>query len=251
MAISRLRCGLAAATATAAARSRASTVQTLGELGMGFADAGQGQGGPVRIGAAFDFVEGATGQQAGGHAVDATAGFADQQMSGHCTDATTAPRCGPRRCRVPCCWNGGGANTLQRMSRLRVALCQLNVVVGDLGANAQRDHRGPRRGEAMPAPIWPCSPSWSSPATRPRTCCSSPASSPTTWRLSAKVAAASERCAAVVGFVDERHRSVQRGRRLRLRAGPGRVPQADAAQLRGLRRAALLRGRAPVPPSCF
>ena len=54
-----------------------------------------------------------------------------------------------------------------------------------------------------PAPTSRSSPSWSSPATRRRTCCSSPASSPTTCVRSAKVAAASGRCAAVVGFVDE------------------------------------------------
>ena len=33
----------------------------------------------VRVGAAFDLIEGIVGQQVGGHPVDATAGFADQR----------------------------------------------------------------------------------------------------------------------------------------------------------------------------
>ena len=50
-------------------------------------------------------------------------------------------------------------------------------------------------------------------------------------------------CAAVVGLRRRRPRPLQRRRRLRRRPGAGRLPQAPPAQLRGVRRAALLRRR--------
>ena len=51
------------------------------------------------------------------------------------------------------------------------------------------------------------------------------------------------RCAAVVGFVDAGRDLLQRRRGLRRRRGAGHLPQAAAAQLRRVRRAAVLRAR--------
>ena len=82
------------------------------------------------------------------------------------------------------------------------ALCQLNTVVGDLDGNVERILARARARPRRPAATWPPSPSWPSPATRPRTSCSSRASSPTTGPRSPKVAARTGRCAAIVGFVD-------------------------------------------------
>jgi predicted amidohydrolase len=52
---------------------------------------------------------------------------------------------------------------------LRVALCQLNTVVGDLDGNVERIVAALEQAEA--AGTWPPSRSWPSPGTRPRTWC--------------------------------------------------------------------------------
>ena len=101
------------------------------------------------------------------------------------------------------------------------------------------------------AATWPSSPSWPSPATRPRTCCSSPASSPTTGPRSSKLAARTGRCAAVVGFVDAGRDLYNAAAVCAEGRGAGRLPQAAPAQLRGVRRAALLRARDRSAVSSF
>ena len=64
---------------------------------------------------------------------------------------------------------------------LRVAAAQLDTVVGDLDGNVDRIVAALAPGRGGRAPTCASSPSWPSPATRPRTCCSSRASWPTTW----------------------------------------------------------------------
>ena len=65
-------------------------------------------------------------------------------------------------------------------------------------ADPRRAWPGPRR----TAPIWPPSPSWPSPDTRPRTCSSSPAFVADNLAALATVASATAGCVALVGFVD-------------------------------------------------
>ena len=57
---------------------------------------------------------------------------------------------------------------------MRLALAQINTVVGDLDGNRDADPRAPRRGARARAPTSSSSPSSPSPATRPRTCCCGP-----------------------------------------------------------------------------
>ena len=125
----------------------------------------------------------------------------------------------------------------EAMARIRVAMAQLNTVVGDLDGNVSRDPRRARRGRGRRVPTCSSSPSWPSPATRPRTSCSSPASWPTTGPRSTRSRPAPGRCAAVVGFVDAGPRPAQRGRGLRARRGARHLPQAPPAELRRVRRA--------------
>ena len=89
-------------------------------------------------------------------------------------------------------------------------MCQLNT-----HRRRPRRQRRPRPRRAttrprQPAPTSRSSPSWRSPATRPRTCCSSRASSPTTARRSTRSPPRTGRCAAVVGFVDADRDLLQR-----------------------------------------
>ena len=110
------------------------------------------------------------------------------------------------------------------MPRVRVALCQLNTVVGDLDGNAARILDAYERGRGRRAATSPCSPSWPSPATRPRTSCSSRASCADNREALDKVAAA--------------HRALRRRRRLR-RRGPRPVQRG-----RG-------RARTARSPACY
>ncbi len=59
---------------------------------------------------------------------------------------------------------------------MRIALAQLNVVVGDLDGNRSNDRARRRRGGGPQAPTSSSSPSSPSRATRPRICCSAPGS---------------------------------------------------------------------------
>ncbi len=98
---------------------------------------------------------------------------------------------------------GLGANTIQAMSRLRVALCQLNVVVGDLSGNAQRviDALGAASDAGADLAVFPELVLTGYP---PEDLLLKPGFIADNLEALGKVAAASERCAAVVGFVDER-----------------------------------------------
>ena len=53
---------------------------------------------------------------------------------------------------------------------LRVALAQLNTVVGDLDGNVERILTALAVGRSGRGPTCASSPSWPSPGTRPRTC---------------------------------------------------------------------------------
>ena len=116
------------------------------------------------------------------------------------------------------------------MPQVRLAACQINTVVGDLAGNVERILAALAAAERR-APTWPCSPSWPSPGTRPRTSSASRPSWPTTWPAFAKVAAATGECAVVVGFVDVPHpagRLVNAAAVCAGRRGRRRLPQAAA-----------------------
>jgi NAD+ synthase (glutamine-hydrolysing) len=89
------------------------------------------------------------------------------------------------------------------MSRLRVAVCQLNVVVGDLGANAQRVIEALGAAEEAGADL-AVFPELVLTGYPPEDLLLKPGFIADNLEALGKVAAASERCAAVVGFVDER-----------------------------------------------
>ena len=114
--------------------------------------------------------------------------------------------------------------------------------------NAERILGALAEAESRPGPTWPSSPSSPSPATRPRTCSAGRRSWPTTGPPSTRIAAATGPCAAVVGYVDTDADGHAGQRRRPVCRGPGArsLREAPAAQLRGLRRAALVhpRGRA-------
>jgi NAD+ synthase (glutamine-hydrolysing) len=89
------------------------------------------------------------------------------------------------------------------MSRLRVALCQLNVVVGDLAGNTQRviDALGTAEDAGADVAVFPELVLTGYP---PEDLLLKPGFIADNLEALGKVAAASGRCAAVVGFVDER-----------------------------------------------
>ena len=141
----------------------------------------------------------------------------------------------------------GGGRYPGHVARLRVALCQINTTVGDLDGNVDRviaalersrgpglrprrvpragPHRLPTRGPAAQAGLRRRQPAGARPR-RPRL----------------------RRVRRGGGLRRRRPRPLQRGGGVRVRPGPGRVPQAQPAQLRGVRRAALLRpGHGPLP----
>ncbi len=85
------------------------------------------------------------------------------------------------------------------MHRLRVAAAQINATVGDLAGNAARilaASRPPRPRAPTSSP----SPSWPSPATRPRTSCCGRPSWPRPSEALEKIAARTGQTVAVVGF---------------------------------------------------
>ena len=142
---------------------------------------------------------------------------------------------------------------------IRIAVAQLNSVVGDIDGNLKkaRAARAPRR--RPPAPTcWSC-PSCSSPAIRRRIWCSSrPSRTPAAQAVEALAAdTADGGPGVVVGTPWPRGGQVlQRRGAARRRQGRGAPLQGRAAQLRRLRRAARLRGRAaagagrlPRPPA--
>ena len=101
---------------------------------------------------------------------------------------------------------------------MRLALAQINTVVGDLDGNRERILAAARRRRAAPAPTSSSSPSSPSPATRPRICCSGP------------------------GFVRAARESLERDRRAR-RAASSRARRLPALRPRPLQRLRRLRRR--------
>jgi NAD+ synthase (glutamine-hydrolysing) len=89
------------------------------------------------------------------------------------------------------------------MSRLRVALCQLNVVVGDLGGNTQRVIAALGTAESADADL-AVFPELALTGYPPEDLLLKPGFIADNLEALGKVAAATGRCAAVVGFVDER-----------------------------------------------
>jgi NAD+ synthase (glutamine-hydrolysing) len=94
-------------------------------------------------------------------------------------------------------------DTLTPMSRLRVALCQLNVVVGDLDGNTQRVIAALGTAEAANADL-AVFPELALTGYPPEDLLLKPGFIADNLEALGKVAAATGRCAAVVGFVDER-----------------------------------------------
>jgi NAD+ synthase (glutamine-hydrolysing) len=88
------------------------------------------------------------------------------------------------------------------MTRLRVALCQLNPVVGDLGGNAERIIAALAIAEEAGSDV-AVFPELAITGYPPEDLLLKPGFVADNLAALAKVAAASERCAAVVGFVDE------------------------------------------------
>jgi NAD+ synthase (glutamine-hydrolysing) len=88
------------------------------------------------------------------------------------------------------------------MTRLRVALCQLNMVVGDLTGNTERIIRALTVAEEAGADL-AVFPELALTGYPPEDLLLKPGFVADNLEALAKVAAASERCAAVVGFVDE------------------------------------------------
>jgi NAD+ synthase (glutamine-hydrolysing) len=89
------------------------------------------------------------------------------------------------------------------MSRLRVALCQINVVVGDLAGNAERIISALHEADEAGADV-AVFPELAITGYPPEDLLLKPGFIADNLSALAKVAGASERCAAIVGFVDER-----------------------------------------------
>ena len=135
------------------------------------------------------------------------------------------------------------------MSRLRIALCQLNTTVGDLDGNVARILDALGEAEAAGADL-AAFPELAITGYPPEDLVLKPGFVADNRAALAKVAARTGRCAAIVGFVDA-------GRDLHNAAavciggrGGRRVPQAPPAELRRVRRAALLHARRRARPSC-
>ena len=126
------------------------------------------------------------------------------------------------------------------MPRVRVAAAQLNLVVGDLDGNVgahPRRLRAGRRRRLRPRGV-PGARDHRLPARRP-------AAAPGVRRAGAesldKLAARTGRTAAVVGFPEAERDLANAAAVCADGQRPGRLPQAPAPELRGVRRAALLR----------
>ena len=136
----------------------------------------------------------------------------------------------------------GRPRTLEGVARIRIGLCQLNTVVGDLDGNVERILAAYDEAEAAGCDV-AVFPELAITGYPPEDLVLKPGFVAANRAALDKVAARTGRCAAVVGFVDAGPRPPQRGRGVRGRHGRRHVPQAPPAQLRGVRRAALLRPR--------
>ena len=130
------------------------------------------------------------------------------------------------------------------MPRVRVAACQINTVVGDLEGNARRIAEALGVAEQGGADL-AVFPELTVTGYPPEDLLGRPAFVADNQAVFARIAAAGGSCAAVIGYVD----SDSAGRLFNAAAlcAGGRVlgplPQAPAPQLRGLRRAAVVRPR--------
>ena len=124
---------------------------------------------------------------------------------------------------------------------MRVALAQINATVGDIAGNEaqDRDAASPRAREAG-AQLVLLPRAGASPATRPRTCCSRSTSSPTRARRSSGSPPTRRASSRVVGFPERADDVYNAAAVLADGARAGHLPQGAPAQLRRLRRAALL-----------
>ncbi len=104
------------------------------------------------------------------------------------------------------------------MTWLRVALCQLDPVVGDLGGNVEMIVNALGRAEESGADL-AVFPELAITGYPPEDLLLKPGFVADNQVALAKVAQATERCVAVVGFVDERTRPLRRRRRMRRRRG--------------------------------
>ena len=130
---------------------------------------------------------------------------------------------------------------------MRLALAQINSVVGDIDGNAARSSTG-SAGRASRTPISSSFPSSSSPATRPRTCCSGPASSAPRAARSTRSPQPTHGITVLVGAPHLDDGPLQRVLRARPRRGARRLQEVVPPELRRLRRGPLLRRRAR--PAC-
>ena len=127
---------------------------------------------------------------------------------------------------------------------MRIALAQINATVGDIAGNEAQGPRAARARARGRRAARRSSPSWRSPATRPRTCCSRSTSSPTRARRVERIAADAHGIVALVGFPERADDVYNAAAVLADGARAGDLPQGAPAQLRRLRRAALLPARA-------
>ena len=137
----------------------------------------------------------------------------------------------------------------ERRKPMRLALAQINSVVGDVDGNAARVVEWLDRARDANADLVLFPELVRHRATRPRTCSSAPASC-------ARRGARSRRSRRRLAAIDRarrraapRHRPLQRLLRPRPRRGARRLPQALPAELRRLRRGPLLRPR-QRPATC-
>ena len=135
----------------------------------------------------------------------------------------------------------------ERVQRIRLAAAQLNMVVGDLDGNVERILAAMKAAEADDADLV-AFPELAITGYPPRICCSSRGSSPTTAMPSTRVVArAAAGALPFVGFVDRDERGLYNAvSGVRERRVARRLPQASAAELRGVRRAPLLPPWAPT-----
>ena len=130
---------------------------------------------------------------------------------------------------------------------MRLALAQINAVVGDLDGNRERILAALEEARAQEAELV-LFPELAVTGYPPRTCCSGPRScGPPRSRCRRSRRPHGDHCARRHALV--RPRSLQRVRRLHRRRDPRALPEAPPAELRRLRRGPLLRARPRARPA--
>ena len=128
------------------------------------------------------------------------------------------------------------------MPKVRVAAAQLNTVVGDLEGNAARILDAYEAAAAAGADLV-VFPELTITGYPPEDLLLRPAFVAEAAETSEKLAARTGTTAAIVGFPEPGRDLSECGGRPRARQGAGHLPQAPAAELRGVRRAQVLRAR--------